>query len=91
MKLEQRLAKLEARRGGGADREPEMSRDEILSLAARLGIDGEALLANPEYQESLTRELGMVAAAMQPGPASFESESGLTKAGGSSQRPHKRA
>jgi len=91
MKLEQRLAKLEARRRGAANREPEMSRDEILSLAARLGIDGEALLANPEYQESLTRELGMVAAAMQPGPASFESESGLTKAGGSSQRPHKRA
>jgi len=72
MKLEQRLAKLEARRGGGADCEPEMSRDEILSLAARLGIDGEALLANPEYQESLTRELGMVAAAMQPSPASFD-------------------
>jgi len=91
MKLEQRLAKLEARRRGAANREPEMSRDEILSLAARLGIDGEALLANPEYQESLTRELGMVAAAMQPSPASFEPEPGFTKAGGSSQRPHKRA
>ena len=72
MKLEQRLAKLEARRGGGADREPEMSRDQILNMAARLGIDGEALLANPEYQESLTRELGMVAAAMQPGPANID-------------------
>jgi len=72
MKLEQRLAKLEARRGGGADCEPEMSRDQILNMAARLGIDGEALLANPEYQESLTRELGMVAAAMQPGPASID-------------------
>ena len=91
MTLRGRLAKLEARRGGGADREPEMSRDEILSMAARLGIDGEVLLANPEYQESLMRELGMVAAAMQPSPASFESESGFIKAGGSSQRPHKRA
>ena len=91
MTLRGRLAKLEARRGGGADREPEMSRDEILSMAARLGIDGEVLLANPEYQESLMRELGMVAAAMQPGPASIESESGFIKAGGSSQRPHKRA
>ena len=91
MKLEQRLAKLEARRGGGADCEPEMSRDEILSMAARLGIDGEALLTYPEYQENLMRELGMVAAAMQPSPASIESELGLTKAGGSSQRPHKRA
>ena len=66
MKLEQRLAKLEARRGGGADCEPEMSRDEILSMAARLGIDGEALLTYPEYQENLMRELGMDAAAMQP-------------------------
>ena len=91
MTLRGRLAKLEARRGGAANREPEMSRDQILSLAARLGIDGEALLADPGYQESLTRELGMVAAAMQPGPASIESELGLTKAGGSSQRPHKRA
>ena len=91
MKLEQRLAKLEARRGGAANREPEISRDQILNTAARLGIDGEALLTNPEYQESLMRELGMVAAAMQPGPASIESELGLTKAGGSSQRPHKRA
>ena len=91
MKLEQRLAKLEARRGGGADCEPEMSRDEILSLAARLGIDGEALLTKPGYQENIMRELGMVAAAMQPGPANIESELGLTKAGGSPQRPHKRA
>ena len=91
MTLRARLAKLEARRGGGANREPETSRDEILSLAARLGIDGEALLTKPGYQESLMRELGMVAAAMQPGPANIESELGLTKAGGSSQRPHKRA
>ena len=72
MTLRARLAKLEARRGGGADCETETSRDQILSLAARLGIDGEALLADPGYQESLTRELGMVAAAMQPSPASFD-------------------
>ena len=72
MTLRGRLAKLEARRGGAANREPEMSRDEILSLAARLGIDGETLLADPEYQESLMRELGMVAAAMQPGPANID-------------------
>ena len=72
MTLRGRLAKLEARRGGGADCEPETSRDQILSLAARLGIDGEALLADPGYQESLTRELGMVAAAMQPSPASID-------------------
>jgi len=66
MTLRGRLAKLEARRGGGADCEPEMSRDEILSMAARLGIDGEALLTYPEYQENLMRELGMDVAAMQP-------------------------
>ena len=72
MTLRGRLAKLEARRGGGADCEPEMSRDEILSLAARLGIDGEALLTEPEYQENIMRGLGMVAAAMQPSPASID-------------------
>ena len=68
MKLEQRLAKLEARRRGAANREPEMSRDEILSLAARLGIDGEALLADPGYQENIMRELGMDAAALEAQP-----------------------
>jgi len=72
MKLEQRLMKLETARGGGANCEPETSRDQILNMAARLGIDGEALLTNPEYQESLMRELGMVAAAMQPSPASID-------------------
>ena len=72
MTLRGRLAKLEARRGGGADCEPEMSRDQILSLAARLGIDGEALLTKPGYQENIMRGLGMVAAAMQPSPASFD-------------------
>jgi len=72
MTLRGRLAKLEARRGGGADCEPEMSRDQILSLAARLGIDGEALLTKPGYQENIMRGLGMVAAAMQPSPASID-------------------
>ena len=52
-----------------------------MNTAARLGIDGEALLTEPEYQENIMRELGMVAAAMQPSPASIESELGLTKAG----------
>ena len=68
MKLEQRLAKLEARRGGAANREPEMSRDGILSLAARLGIDGDALLTEPGYQENIMRELGMDAAALEAQP-----------------------
>ena len=81
MTLRGRLAKLEARRGGAANREPKISRDQILNTAARLGIDGEALLTEPEYQENIMRELGMVAAAMQPSPASIESELGLTKAG----------
>ena len=68
MKLEQRLAKLEARRGAAADCEPEMSRDGILTMAARLGIDGEALLADPGYQENIMRELGMDAAALEAQP-----------------------
>ena len=68
MTLRARLAKLEARRGGGADCEPEPSRDGILNLAARLGIDGEALLTEPGYQENIMRELGMDAAALEAQP-----------------------
>jgi hypothetical protein len=59
MTLRRRLTKLEVQQRSEANDRPEVTRESILLRAAKLGIDGEEFLTNPEYAARILREAGM--------------------------------
>jgi hypothetical protein len=65
MTLRRRLRKLEVQQRSDATNRPEVTRESILLRAAKLGIDGEEFLTNPDYLARILREAGMADAEIE--------------------------